>query len=173
MVVNDVIGYRGVILIYDEYAGLGVNLMGGAAVYNLIDYDFPIQITQSLSARNMSVPGGNSFTELTDDCEALAQKIFGVFSINDFKVAYPDIAEAPNLIVRKFLTGNEIADLDTRIIRSWESDNNLTLEDAEQADLIKAKDKHFGAAALDEFTLDRASNFLQATNLFLKTISNG
>ena len=174
MVVNDVIGYRGVILIYDEYAGLGVNLMGGAAVYNLLDYDFPSQLTKSLVARGMNTPNpAGNFTDLVDGCPLLAEKIFGVFSIEDFKVAYPDIAEAPNLIVQKFLRPNDIAELDTRIIRSWESENNLTLNDVDASELMQAKDIHFGGAALDEFTLDRASNFLQATNLFLKTISNG
>lgn len=173
MVVNDVVGYRGVILIYDEYAGLGVNLMGGAAVYNLLDYNFPSQLTKSLVARKIYSTPAVNFDYLIDGSPLLAEKIFGVSSIEDFKVAYPDIGDAPNLILNQFLTSNDIAELDSRIIRSWESDNNLTLKDVDASDLMQAKDIHFGGAALDEFTLDRASNFLQATNLFLKTISNG
>lgn len=172
MVLNDVVGYNGVILVYDEIAGLGVNLMGSAAVYNLLDFNFPSQLTQSLRERNMvQMEDSANFKILIDDFQRLAEKIFRVSKAEDFEVAYPEIADAPNLIVQKFLTKKEIFDLDERMIQSWGTDNNLTLNDASFEDIENARDKHFGD--LDEFILDRTRNFLQATNLFIKTISNG
>jgi len=172
LVLNDVVGYNGVILVYDEFAGLGVNLMGSAAVYNLLDFNFPSGLTQSLRERNMAqMEDYMKFEILIDSCARLAEKIFRVFKPEDLKVAYPEIADAPNLIYQKFLTKKEIVDLDERMIQSWGTDNNLTLNDASREEIQNARDKHFGD--LDEFILDRTKNFLQATNLFIKTISNG
>ena len=172
MVLNDVLGYKGMILVYDELAGLGVNLMGGAAVYNLLDYDFPLPMTQTLRERGMGNTG-SEYIDLADGLTELANRVFRVQTNKDYEVAYNDVSDAVNLVVSQSLRSNEIMELDSRIIKSWQTDNNLTLNDASIEDIQNARDKHFGGAALDEFILDRTRNFLQATNLFIKTISNG